>query len=154
MDTTTLLQSTLAANLALHEGGVKFTGLFLRYESLMITTASWVIVQVLQKCLTTVGNSPVFIRLKPLMPVLISMGMAFLPSYELGTWDETLLYGIVLGSLTGFGQKLLKQTVLGLDSRLQPEEEKPEVPALPLAPVEEKRARLKLLREKIKHLIT
>lgn len=135
-------------------GGVKFTVLFMRYESLLITSASWVLIQLVQKGLTAAGDSKVFIRLKPLMPVFISVAMAFLPTFRIGAWDETLLYGIVLGSLTGFGQKLLKQTILGMDSRLQPEEEKDEAPALLASPVEEKQERHKLLREKIKHLIT
>jgi hypothetical protein len=150
-----LLNQTPAASI--HEGGVKFTELFLRYESLMITAASWVIIQVIQKSVTPVGSHRLFIRFKPIMPVVISVVMAYLPSFKLGSWDETLIYGIILGSLTGFGQKLLKQTLLGQDARLQSEKEevtKPDAPALLADPVEVKKQTRQRLRAKIKHLIT
>lgn len=142
----------------LHEGGATLAELFLRYESLMITAASWVIIQVAQKSATSIGNHPLFVRLKPAMPVFISVGMAYLPKFRLGTWDETLLYGIVLGSFTGFGQKLLKQTLLGQDARLAKEETTPtpltaSTPAVVVADDKQKQGRQRL-REKIKHLIT
>jgi hypothetical protein len=100
--------------------GVSFTRLMLRHESLMITSATWVIIQSAQKGLSRWADLPVFVRLKPAIAVGLSVAMAYLPSFRLGTWDETLLYGITLGSLAGLGQKLLKQTLMGKDHRIRP----------------------------------
>lgn len=107
--------------------GVTFTNLMMRYESLLITSATWVIIQAVHKGLNRWGNSPVFVRAKPALAVAISVGLAFLPSFRLGMWDETLLYGITLGSLTGLGQKLIKQTLMGRDHRIKPFIKDPEL---------------------------
>ena len=158
-----LLTSALAqaeSNPAVQEGGITFTKLFLRYESLLITAASWVIIQIIQKSMPSVADHPAVVRMKPVAAVVISIGMAFLPSFRLGSWDETLLYGIVLGSMTGFGQKILKQTLLGQDHRIQPVIEDPELRkkiAEHLATkgmIDGDGHSRKRLREKIKHLIT
>ena len=161
MSILALLQALLAqAEPAVHEGGVAFTKLFLRYESLMITSASWVIIQVIQKSLGSWADKALFVRLKPGAPVALSIAMAFMPTFRLGSWDETLLYGIVLGSLTGFGMKILKQTLLGQDHRIQPVIDDPELRQKIDEHLKSKGIvdgdghSRKRLREKIKHLIT
>jgi hypothetical protein len=142
------------------QGSVAFSKLLLRYESLLITSASWVIIQTLKKCLTAMASSPVFARLEPFLPIAVSVGAAFLPSFRLGTWDETLLYGVILGSMTGLGQKVLKQSLLGQDYRIRPVIEDPELRKKIDEHLQARgltdgdgRSR-KRLREKIRHLIT
>jgi len=135
------------------QGGASFTKLFIRYESLLITTASWVIIQALKKSRLNWDKFPTFVRLEPFWPIVISVGMAFLPICRLGTWDETLLYGIVLGALTGFGTKVLKQTFLGQDARLQLDDA-PQLPVVEPKPTLPPEPRHKRLREKVKHFIS
>lgn len=110
------------------DGSVTFTQLFLRYESLMISSASWVLIQAFKKSMVKASSNPVFARLEPFLPIFVSVGLAFLPFCRLGRWDETLLYGIILGSMTGLGQKILKQSVLGMDTRIENGDKEPEPP--------------------------
>jgi len=163
MSTFQLLQAVLAqteSDPAIQEGGIAFTKLFLRYESLMITSATWVIVQVFQKSMSKVADNPWVVRLKPAIVLALSVAMAFMPSFRLGSWDETLLYGITLGSLTGLGQKILKQTLMGQDYRINKVITDPALRKKIDEQLKTKGAvdgdghSRKKLREKIKHLIT
>jgi hypothetical protein len=124
---TSLILSQATPTDPAYLGGVAFTKLMIRYESLMITSAAWVIIQALYRVVGAVANHPLLVRLKPMLAVVLSIGMAFLPSFRLGAWDETLLYGITLGSLTGLGQKIIKQTLLGKDYRIHPVIKDPEL---------------------------
>jgi hypothetical protein len=164
MDTLTLLLSSLVCtqtNVApVVEGSVAFTKLMLRYESVMITSASWVVIQAIQKGVPVVSNHAAFVRIKPIAAVILSIGMAFMPSFRLGAWDETLLYGVALGSITGLGQKILKQTLLGQDPRIHPVIDDPELRKQIDAHLAAKSmgdsgvVGRKRLREKLKHLVT
>lgn len=103
-------------------GTVKFTNILVRYESLMITGATWVVIQTFWKAVPNIANHPILARLKPLMSVILCTGAAFLPSFRLEgqQWDETLLYGIVLGSGTSYAHKILAQVGFGKDHRINP----------------------------------
>lgn len=102
---------------AVTAGTVDFTGMIMRLESLYITTAAYVIIQGMSQ-IEAMKNAFAY-RLKPFAPALLTTGMAFLPSFRLGAWDETLLYGLSLGAFIGWGHKLLKQSVFGRDRRIK-----------------------------------
>lgn len=99
---------------AVTAGTVDFTGMMLRLESLYITTAAYVLIQGMSQFETVMKNAIVH-RFKPFAPAAFTTAMAFFPSFRLGAWDETLLYGLSLGAFIGWGHKLLKRTVFGRD---------------------------------------
>ncbi len=113
------------------EGSVKFTSILVRYESLMITGATWVLIQTFWKTVPNIANHPILARLKPMMSVILCTGAAFLPSFRLEgqRWDEMLLYGIVLGSSTSYAHKILSQVGFGKDRRINPFVDDPELQA-------------------------
>lgn len=113
---------------AVAAGTVDFTGMMMRLESLYITTAAYVLIQGASQFKAT--KKALWYRLKPFLPALLTTGMAFLPSFRLGAWDETLLYGLSLGAFIGWGHKLLKQSVFGRDHRIKGRIEDPELQAL------------------------
>lgn len=109
-------------------GTVDFTSMMMRIESLYITTAAYVLIQGMSQF--KMANNAITYRLKPFAPALLTTGMAFLPSFRLGAWDETLLYGLSLGAFIGWGHKLLKQTVFGRDHRIKGRIDDPELQKL------------------------
>ena len=108
------------------DGTVEFTDMLMRYDTLMITGAAWSIIQAMQKGLP-VADHPLMQRLKPGASILLCTAFAFLPMWRVGTWDETLLYGIVIGGSLGQGHKILSQTIFGKDRRINPYVEDPEL---------------------------
>jgi hypothetical protein len=110
-------------------GAVKFTDMLMRYETLMVTGAAWTVIQVMQKSLPDLSDHPYLQRLKPLAPIALCVGMSFMPTFRLpgAQWDELILYGIVIGGTLSNGHKILGQTVLGKDRRINPYVQDPEL---------------------------
>ena len=116
-------------SLSAAQGTIQFTEVLLRYESLMITSAAWVIIQAGSKGWPAFSKSSIGARLKPGASIVICTAMAFLPSFRLEgqEWDEALLLGIVLGSGLSHAHKILKQTGFGDDADISPRVNDPEL---------------------------
>ncbi len=113
-------------------GAVQFNDMLWRYETLMITGAAWTLIQAMQKGMPKMADHHIAQRLKPGASIFLCSLMAFLPSWRIedAAWDETLLYGIVIGGTLGQGHKILSQTIFGKDRRIKPYVEDPELRAL------------------------
>lgn len=132
MDTLLLLSSLLAQaadSTTTHviAGTVEFTDMLVRYDTLMITGAAWAIIQAVQKGFPKLADHAIAQRLKPGASIVLCTALAYLPQWQVGSWDETLLYGIVIGGSLGQGHKILSQTVFGKDRRIKPYVEDPEL---------------------------
>lgn len=103
---------------AVTAGAVDFSGMMFRLESLYITTAAFVLIQGASK-VKWLKEHPAWAQFLPLAPAVLTVSGAFLPSFRLGAWDETLMYGLSLGAFIGWGHKLLKQTIFRNDSRIK-----------------------------------
>ena len=99
------------------EGTVAFMSMMFRLESLYISTAAYVVIQGMSK--VELSKHPIATRLKPFAPAALTTVMAFFPSFRLGAWDETLLYGLSIGAFIGWGYKLVAQSVFGQDHRIK-----------------------------------
>ena len=109
-------------------GTVEFTTMLARYDTLMITGAAWTIIQAIQKGLPEkfIDHS-IAQRLKPGASIVLCVAFSYLPFWRIGSWDETLLYGIVIGGSLGQGHKILSQSIFGKDRRIKPYVEDPDL---------------------------
>ena len=83
-----------------------------------ISTAAWFIIGGLTKAFAGSRAEKVWARLLPLLPLLVCAGLYFLAAPVGLTFSEKLMMGLMLGALTGHGDKALKQTVRGQDDRI------------------------------------
>lgn len=110
------------------EGAIAFTAMMFRLESLYISTAAYVVIQAMSK--VDLAKHAIASRLKPFAPAVLTTAMAFFPSFRLGAWDETLLYGLSIGAFIGWGYKLVAQSIFGQDHRIKGRIDDPELQEL------------------------
>lgn len=95
----------------------------LRYENSLVMFATWILVGLIYKLVPWMRGS-LAARLQPLAPIVVSSGLVWIPGLmpaDSGI-GERILLGIILGFASGSAHKMLKQGLLGEDSRVRPKE--------------------------------
>jgi len=97
------------------------SSLLLTKENLGVMVAAWTILSVAKKVLPGLFKKSVMARILPLLPMVLCMGMVWLPGIRPKgvDWGWLLVLGVVLGWGVGSLHKVLKQTVLGQDALIQ-----------------------------------
>jgi hypothetical protein len=95
------------------------TDLLLTTENLLIMIAAWFAIVIARKASPGVFRRPILVRLLPVLPTAITVGLIWVPGLRPDMpWGATLVLGIVLGWGAGQIHKVLAQTVLGRDDRI------------------------------------
>ena len=88
--------------------------------NLMIVSSVWILLNRFRKAFPEVSKHSFYARLQPLLPILLASGAVWIP----GAIDAPMavasrvFLGITLGFGAAYANKLLRQTVLGKDSRI------------------------------------
>ena len=96
--------------------------ILLRYENSLVMFATWILVGLVYKLIPWVKKNSLAARLQPLAPIVVSSGLVWIPGtmpVDSGIGEKILL-GIILGFASGSVHKMLKQGLLGEDSRVKP----------------------------------
>jgi hypothetical protein len=97
------------------------TDLLLKQENLYLMAAVWVLLETLQRALPeNVTSHSVWVRLQPVMPVILCLGGVWLP-YVMARnapISQHVMVGLILGYAVGHSRKIVLQGVLGQDARI------------------------------------
>ena len=110
-------------------GTAQFFDFLFTIPNMSIVTSVWIFVGLLQAIFPTLKENPTYARFLPFLPILLASAAVWIPgavTMPEATIASKIFLGICLGSLSGQGNKIFKQTVLGKDSRIS----EPEPPGL------------------------
>lgn len=96
-----------------------FVDYLLRPEHALIMLAAWVVLSLIKRVAPCLEQNRVWLRLLPLMPVLLCSWAVWFPGLVFGSPSEKILLGLVLGSFCGHAYKFFRQTVFGNDRRIR-----------------------------------
>lgn len=99
---------------------VAFMDVLLAPANLMIAGAVWTLIQAVRRLIPKLERHPFYVRAKPLASILLCSGAVWIPNVTavaLGT-GERIMLGVVLGTMVGQMHKVIKQSGLGEDKRI------------------------------------
>jgi hypothetical protein len=99
---------------------VKFLDIIMRYENLLAMGGCWSALKIGTKMLGSIADAAWFARIQPGLAVLLCIGAMWLPGLQPSEagFGERLMLGFILGAVTAFGHKAIKQSILGHDKRI------------------------------------
>jgi hypothetical protein len=98
----------------------QFVTYLLRAENVLIMLAVSVSISVVHRLFAQhLERNPVWIRLLPVLPIMMCSVAVWLPDLVIGGAYEKILLGVVLGAFSGHAHKLIRQTVFGNDKRIR-----------------------------------
>ncbi len=102
----------------------QFGAQLLTFPNLLIVAAVWVLLSTVRRVFPVLGESPVWARLSPVMPIALCSAAVWIPgAVSVESIGSRIMLGIVLGALAANGHKILRQTGLGRDKRIGPKSE-------------------------------
>lgn len=105
----------------MEQGAGQLIAIVLKPENLAVILGVWIVLTTAQRVLPELFAKPLVVRLLPLMPLVLCIAAMWMPGVAAPpTVGERVLLGLILGFAVGFVHKLVKQTGLGQDARLQP----------------------------------
>lgn len=94
--------------------------ILVRYENVLVMGATWIVVGLLYKLVPWFKTAPIGARFQPLMPVVLASGFVWIPGAMPAATGigERIMLGIILGFSCGHMHKVLKQSGMGDDKRI------------------------------------
>jgi len=94
---------------------------FLTVTNVAIFLATGALMVAVRQCAPSVDQHPVWARVQPLAPLLIAVGLIFIPgASDVQHAGGKLIVGLAIGGLVSVGYKTVLQTFLGRDQRINP----------------------------------
>ena len=97
---------------------VDFVAYLMTAENWLIMAAVSVSIHTVQLFMPGLERNPTWGRLLPVLPVLLCSAAVWMPGLVDGSAGQRIALGIVLGVFDGQAYKLLRQTILGHDRRI------------------------------------
>lgn len=96
--------------------------ILLNPTNLLIICFVWVLLSMLQNYLPVLERNKTFVRLLPLLPIVICSIIVWIPGAapHAPTAMYKVMLGVVLGAMAANGHKIFRQTALGQDDRIKP----------------------------------
>lgn len=97
-----------------------FTDYLLTVANLAIVGASWTILKTVHMVFPRVKAHSLWARFAPVAPILLCSAAVWIPGATGPmTLGARIMLGVILGAMTANAHKILKQTALGHDERIQ-----------------------------------
>lgn len=97
----------------------EFAEYLLRIENMLIVACVWVLMTTIRRSFPRLGESQIWARLSPIIPIILCSGLVWVPGAVEGSVSTRIMVGVVLGAMAANGHKILKQTALGDDHRVR-----------------------------------